>query len=237
MGNNYFRFKEFTIHQSQCAMRVTTDACILGAWGARNFPTSGRVLDIGSGTGLLMLMMAQQMTGSFTGVELDQAAYQESRTNIDQSPWPARIRVLHEDIRTLGTNLPYDLIVSNPPFYHNDLQRPNAAQNLAMHGSELALEDLVIVINRLLTADGQAIILLPPHRTELICSLMSQAGMFEIKALTVRHSRKHPVLRRISVFSRTMSMVAENENLEIREPGGAYTESFSALMKPYYLFL
>jgi tRNA1Val (adenine37-N6)-methyltransferase len=237
MGNDYFRFKEFTIHQSQSAMRVTTDACILGAWVARDYPTSGRVLDIGSGTGLLMLMMAQQMNGSFTGVELDPAAYHESRSNVDQSPWSARIKVMHEDIKTFGTELPYDLIVSNPPFYNNDLQRPNAAQNLAMHGAELTLEDLVIAINRLLTADGKVIILLPPHRAELICSLMSQAGMFEIKVLAVRHSRNHRVLRKISVFSRKKEDVHELETLDIRESDGAYTDAFTELMKPYYLFL
>lgn len=237
MGNDYFQFKEFTIQQARSAMRVSTDACILGAWVARNYPTSGRVLDIGSGTGLLMLMMAQQMPGTFTGIELDQAAFLESRSNVEQSPWSERIMVVNEDIRTCSFDATFDLIVSNPPFYHNDLQRPDPAQNLAMHSSELSLEDLVIVLNRLLTEDGRAILLLPPHRSEILSGLMKKAGFFENSALTVRHSRNHRVLRKVSVFSRKKEDVHEEESLDIRESHGAYTDAFIELMKPYYLFL
>lgn len=237
MGNDHFQFKQFRIQQARSAMRISTDACILGAWVARHYPTSGRVLDIGSGTGLLMLMMAQQMTGSFTGVEFDQSAYQESGSNIDQSPWAARIKVINEDIRTFESDLSFDLIVSNPPFYHNDLKRPDAEQNLAMHSAELSLAELVSAIDKLLSEDGHAIVLLPPHRSESLVDLMKKADLFENRTLTVRHSRSHRVLRKISVFSRKKEDICKVESLDIRESNGAYTDAFTELMKPYYLFL
>jgi tRNA1Val (adenine37-N6)-methyltransferase len=237
MGNDYFRFKEFTIHQTRCAMRVTTDACILGAWVAREIPTAGRVLDIGSGTGLLMLMMAQQMPASFTGVELDDAAHLESRLNIDHSHWAERITVMKEDIRLFTSDVSYDLIVSNPPFYQDDLRRSGTAENLAMHGSELTLPDLAAAVDRLLTGVGQAVFLLPPHRMEVLSNLMREVGLYEKNTLSVRHSRNHAMLRKITVFSRKHFEEPGMEILDIRESDGAYTDDFRALMRPYYLFL
>ena len=235
MGNDYFRFKQFTIHQARCAMRDTTDACILGAWVARHYPSSGRVLDIGSGTGLLMLMMAQQMTGWIDGVEMEQSAVEESCRNIEDSPWSDRITVHHADIRAYRSEIPYDLIVSNPPFFHGDLKRPDAAQNLAMHGTELSLMELVSAIDRLLAADGMSVILIPPHRSEELNSLMRDAGLREVTSLTVRHSRNHPELRRISVFSRRTDVVKMHEVLDIREPDGSYSHACRNLLEPYYL--
>lgn len=235
MGNDYFQFKQFTIHQARCAMRVTTDACILGAWVARHYPTSGRVLDIGSGTGLLMLMMAQQMTGWIEGVELELSAVEESRQNVEGSPWGDRISVKNADIRTYQSELPYDLIVSNPPFFHGDLKRPDAAQNLAMHGTELSLQELVSAIDRLLAEDGISVILIPPHRSVELNQLMQDAGLTEWVSLTVRHSRNHPELRRISVFTRRKDVENIHKVLDIRDPDGAYSEAFRTLLEPYYL--
>lgn len=235
MGNDYFRFKQFTIQQTRCAMRVTTDACILGAWVGRHYPSSGRVLDIGSGTGLLMLMMAQQMTGRIDGVELDLSAFEESRQNVEDSPWNDRISLKNTDIRTYQSVLPYDLIVSNPPFFHGDLKRPDAAQNLAMHGTELSLSELVSAINHLLAADGMSVILIPPHRSEELDRLMRDAGLKEWASLTVRHSRNHPELRRIHVFSRRTSEVQMHDVLDIRNSDGAYADAFKTLLEPYYL--
>lgn len=237
MANDFFQFKEFTIHQARSAMRVTTDACILGAWVAKHFSNHNHVLDIGSGTGLLLLMMAQQMPVRFTGVELNEDAYHESLSNIAGSEWEHRIKVIHEDIRRHNSAKSYDLIVSNPPFYEHDLKRPNAAQNQAMHGSALTLQELVDVVDKLINQDGEAIFLLPPHRMELFANLMQQAGLFEKKTLAVKHSRNHATLRSISVFSRSVSDKKGMETLIIREPDGSYTDEFRGLMKPYYLFM
>ena len=237
MANDYFQFKEFTIHQARSAMRVTTDACILGAWVAKHFSTQKSVLDIGSGTGLLLMMMAQQISGRLTGIELDEAAFHESLFNVSESPWNDRIKVIHDDIRRYHPEACYDLIVSNPPFYENDLQRPDPSQNMAMHGSGLTLPALADAVDRLLDESGQAIIMLPPHRMEIFTNEMKHAGLFDQKSLTLKHSRNHKIFRSIRVFARSTTLEPTEETLIIREPDGSYSDAFNVLMKPYYLYI
>lgn len=237
MANDYFQFKEFTIHQARSAMRVTTDACVLGAWVAKHFSNHNNILDIGSGTGLLLLMMAQQMSGQLTGVELDEEACHESLSNISGSLWKDRITVKKDDITAFNPGSSFDLIVSNPPFYEGDLQRPDPAQNMAMHGTGLTLQALAVAVERLLDETGHAIIMLPPHRMEIFTDQMEHAGLFEQKSLALKHSRNHKILRTIRVFSRSISHEPTEEALIIREPDGSYTTAFSELMKPYYLYI
>src|ERR1700722_2146648 len=112
MPNTYFQFKQFTIHQDQCAMKVCTDACILGAWFADKAPSYARVLDIGSGTGLLMLMLAQKHKGEIRGIEIDGDAFHQLRENIDNSPWRQQLKVYPGDARTFSFPEKFDFVIS-----------------------------------------------------------------------------------------------------------------------------
>ncbi|HEY0272940.1 MAG TPA: methyltransferase domain-containing protein, partial [Chitinophaga sp.] len=117
MGNPYFKFKQFIVRQDRCAMKVCTDACLQGAYTARYLsgkPSVGRVLDIGTGTGLLSLMGAQQSNAFFTGVELDVAAGAQAAENFAASPWKARLAAVCTDARTFSAPAPFDFIISNP---------------------------------------------------------------------------------------------------------------------------
>src|SRR5687768_6797277 len=122
MPNPWFKFKQFTIHQDKCAMKVCTDACILGAWFSAKLPQYATVLDIGSGTGLLMMMLAQRSQAEVHGIEIDPAAYEQLKENTSQNDWRRRMKVFDGDARTYSIPLKYDFIISNHPFFRNELQ-------------------------------------------------------------------------------------------------------------------
>lgn len=218
-------------------MRVTTDACLFGAWISEHFPTTGKVLDMGTGTGLLMLMLAQKMHGLIHGIEIAESACLDAGKNINDSPWKERLSLIHGDIRTHEFENKYELIVSNPPFYQGDLKRGSDDQNLAMHGTALSLRDLAIAIDRVLDINGKVALLVPPHRSEELKQMMHEHSLFEAVKLAVRHSRNHPTLRNIHIFTRQASDRLYTETLDIRETDGSYTEAFISLLKPYYLYL
>ncbi len=139
MANNYFSFKQFTIYQENCSLRVSTDSCILGAWFANKALAPKKILDIGSGTGLLMLMLAQKIKGSIKGIEIDPDCYKQLMENISKSPWKEKCSAVLGDIRTYHFNESFDFIISNPPFYENQLEAAEEKRNIAKHSTHLGL--------------------------------------------------------------------------------------------------
>ncbi|MEP7128610.1 MAG: methyltransferase, partial [Chitinophagales bacterium] len=136
MSNTYFQFKQFRIDQDQSAMKVATDACILGA--ATPAPADGAILDIGTGTGLLSLMIAQKCSGRIDAVELDEGSFHQATSNVQNSLWKDRINVIHSDVRTFHPNKKYDLIICNPPFFENHFKSPFLQKNKAKHAVQLS---------------------------------------------------------------------------------------------------
>jgi tRNA1Val (adenine37-N6)-methyltransferase len=238
MPNPYFQFKEFTIHQDRCAMKVCTDACILGAWFADKTPAWSDVLDIGSGTGLLMLMLAQKHKGRIMGIELDLEAYRQLRENIDQSPWSQMLRVFPGDVRSFSFSGKFDFIISNPPFYEGDLPAAAEAANLARHSRQLTLAELLSVIDANLSPQGSFGILLPYHRTGWFEDRAASAHGFALQEkLLIRQTPGHEFFRSILYFSRRRDGFIPTSELIIRDEHGNYTGDFVRLMKDYYLYL
>jgi tRNA1Val (adenine37-N6)-methyltransferase len=236
MPNTYFQFKEFTIHQDRCAMKVCTDACILGAWFANKAPAWSEVLDIGSGTGLLMLMLAQKHKGEIRGIELDLDAYRQLRENIAQSPWKEMLRVYPGDVRSFCFPGKFDFIISNPPFYEGDLPAATEAANLARHSKQLTLAELLAVIDANLSREGSFGVLLPYHRTSWFEGLAASVHGFSLREkLFVRQSPRHDFFRSILYFSRRPDSFVPTSELTIQDELGGYTEDFAQLMNDYYL--
>ena len=132
MANSYFRFKQFTIHQEKCAMKVGTDGCLLGAWV--DLSQSQRILDVGCGSGLIAIMTAQRCTNvTITGIEIDNEAASQATENAESSPWAERIEIICEDFLKFTPEQQFDTIVSNPPYFSNSLKCPNDKRNKARH--------------------------------------------------------------------------------------------------------
>lgn len=232
MPNNYFRFKEFTVNQERCAMKVCTDACLFGAWVAENASGVTRVLDIGTGTGLLSLMLAQKSEAVIDAVEIDEEAYGQATENFAGSPWSDRLQVFHQRIQDYGAG-PYDLIISNPPFYEGDLKSNDDKRNLALHSEALGLEGLLQAVKRLLTDDGKFAVLLPFHRGEYFENLVAKYGFSVEKKVFVQQTPSHPSFRIMYLVS-GLTAVPDVLSITIKS-NNQYTESFSHLLKDYYL--
>ena len=138
MPNPYFSFKQFTVYHDRCAMKVGTDGVLLGAWtdvsGARD------ILDIGTGTGLIALMLAQRSEAHIVAVDIDEDAVKQAKENVEKSPWPGRIEVERHDICCFNSDIRYDVIVSNPPYFFNSLKCPDGQRNIARHTVGLNFE-------------------------------------------------------------------------------------------------
>lgn len=219
-------------------MKVCTDACILGAWFAEKAPAYAQVLDIGSGTGLLMLMLAQKHKGEIRGIELDLNAYRQLKDNIGQSPWKQMLKVFPGDVRTFSFPHKFDFIITNPPFFEGDLPSVSEAEQLAKHSRELTLTDLLTVIDENLSPEGSFGILLPYHRSEWFEKQAAQDhGFFLREKLLVRQTPRHDFFRSILYFSRRRENFVPTAELVIQKGEGGYTEDFVELMKDYYLYL
>lgn len=240
MANNYFQFKEFTVQQDRCAMRVSTDACIFGAHVANRIasahPTINRVLDIGTGTGLLSLMVAQKSAATIKGIEIDKDAFEQSNENFAGSIWQDRLSVIHTDAVSFVAEYAYDAIISNPPFYAGDLQSEDSKKNAAKHDTTLNLKTLLSSIDRTLSATGFFSLLLPTRRVEYFIDIAKNKGYWLRTKLSIRHSAAHPFHRCILYFSRQYDEPAFHE-LDIKNVAGDYSPAFTSLLKDYYLFL
>ncbi|MEA3425438.1 MAG: methyltransferase [Bacteroidota bacterium] len=238
MSNSFFQFKQFTIHQERCAMKVCTDACLFGAWMAAKTTHIGAdssILDIGAGTGLLSLMLAQQNRARIDAVELDEHAAEQAAENFEASPWQERLQVIRGDIRSVHLGKKYALIISNPPFFENDLKSTDSRRNLALHSEALSLEELLAAALAHLTDHGQLAILLPYHRKQAFEELAAAKGCYLNEAISVKQTPAHPCFRAMLLFGRVKT-TPQMQTIVIRE-GDAYTAPFRTLLAPYYLKL
>ncbi|MET3125029.1 tRNA1Val (adenine37-N6)-methyltransferase [Arcicella rosea] len=232
---NGFQFKQFLVRQDQTAMKVTTDACILGAYTALENAT--KVLDIGTGTGLIAMMLAQRSKAQFSAVELDDNAYQQAVENIQNSIFKEQITVFHQSIQDFAENnkdLYFELIVSNPPFFQNHLKSEQEKRNKALHTDTLSFEDLLTSVIKLLSADGRFVVLLPAYESTVLENLALQEGLYPHKKLLIRHRNGSKILRIITTFGLTEKETIQEE-LIIRNLDESYTAQFSTLLKEYYL--
>jgi tRNA1Val (adenine37-N6)-methyltransferase len=237
MANPYFQFKQFTIHQDHCAMKVCTDACLLGAWFAGKVPANGSVLDIGSGTGLLMMMLAQRSQSEIHGIEIDLPAYGQSKENIAQHVWKDRLKVFPGDVRLYAFPAPYDFIIANPPFFENDLPSTSNPEQVAKHSKLLTLDEVLTAIQNNLTANGSFGVLLPYHRWEYFDKLASWQQFHLVEKVSVKQSPRHNYFRAMLHYSRQKPTAVSSSLITIQKEDGAYTESFTDLLRDYYLYL
>lgn len=237
MPNAWFQFKQFKIVQDKCAMKVGTDGVLLGAWA----PVHGveSILDVGSGTGLIALMLAQRVPdASITAVEIDKMACLQSMENIHQSPWSDRMEVVHDDFKQFSRRdmAPFDLIVSNPPYFVDSKPSFVEARNMARHTIHLNHKELVEGAVRLLKPRGQLAIVLPTENYQLFSDLALRSGLFELRRLNVYPTPQKPASRILSLWSRYLAHPCEMEEMVLEENGRhKYSAEYLALTRDFYL--
>jgi tRNA1Val (adenine37-N6)-methyltransferase len=221
-------------------MKVCTDACMFGAWlASHNLQlTTHNLLDIGTGTGLLSLMLAQKLnTVVIDAIEIDEAAAQQAKENFEASSWKERLHAYNDSIQNFAaiTDKKYDLIISNPPFYESDLKSTNAKRNLALHSAELKLDELIAIVERLLNNDGSFFVLLPFYRTEYLQQLITDK-FFIKEEIFIKQTPEHNYFR--SMFWLTKQWANQHQSeINIMNEKNEYSSEFAALLKDYYLAL
>lgn len=207
-------------------------ACIQGAW--TSLPAAcKKVLDIGSGTGLLSLMIAQRYNVEIDAIEIEENCFQQGKENIEASPFKEKIGCLHNDVKNLHALSGYDFIITNPPFFEKQLMSDKANSNTAKHSTRLSLNELISSINYLLAVNGQFSILFPFERKIELENCCVTHGFFPLQTLLIKHSVSHQPKVFVSIYSREKKSTAEMEF--IIKQNGTYTGEMKALMEEYYL--
>jgi tRNA1Val (adenine37-N6)-methyltransferase len=243
--NTYFQFKQFTIHQDRCAMKVTTDACLFGAWATERMRREGlainNCLDIGTGTGLLSLMIAQKVKTDIDAVEIDPAAAIQASENVQLSPWADQIAVIHGNIKdkAISSLHKYKIIVSNPPFYENELASDNKQKNIAHHAGGLLLCELAETIRRTMHPNGRFYILFPYKRKDEVQQVFRDNDLSIINTCLVRQSPDHGYFRFFISGMHTQygRLIPSEDEISIVNENGEYSLPFVDLLKDYYLNL
>jgi tRNA1Val (adenine37-N6)-methyltransferase len=221
-------------------MKVCTDACIFGAWSAGKI-TMGEIddasiLDIGAGTGLLSLMLAQKSATKIDAIEIEENAFNQAINNFKQSPWNERLHAHHADAKDFASSEKYSFIISNPPYYENDLLSPVENKNIAKHNKGLNISELISIIKKLLNSSGNFAVLLPFQRINYFERLANKNHFYLKEQLLVKQSPEHKYFRGILLFTQT-NITPVKKELIIRRADGNYTEEFMRLMRDYYLKL
>lgn len=241
MAGDFFQFKKFVVYQDKCAMKVCTDSCLLGALVASeislNAPDINTALDVGAGTGLLSLMVAQKVNVNFEAVEIEDNAAGQMQQNFLRSPWSARLKVLHTDARKLDCNKKYDLIISNPPFYENELKSNKKEITLARHDAGMLLSELALVLRNHLEECGLFYIMIPAFRYDYIMNQLSAHFLKVTKVVTLSHSTHHRPFRMILSGSKKLTRSAPVRRSICIFEGENYSEAFKQLLDDYYLQL
>lgn len=234
--NHPFKFKEFNINQDRCAMKVGTDGVLLGAWvSLKNTPTS--ILDIGAGTGLIALQMAQRSYAeTIDAIELDNDAYEQCVENFEASQWADRLFCYHASLQEFAEELEetYDLIISNPPFYTEDVSTGNESRDKARQNSSLPFEELLEGVKKLLSNKGSFATIIPFKEEKKILKL---AMNFDLYANQITHVQGNPdseIKRSLLQFSFLETRIQKNE-LVIEIGRHQYTKAYQELTAPFYL--
>lgn len=236
MSNKSFAFKRFRVEQSGAAMKVGTDGVLLGAW-MRLDGAEQRVLDIGTGTGLLALMAAQRTSDAqIDAIEIDASATRQAQENAQVSPWPQRIHIYNISVQDFvpQTTERYDHIVSNPPFFTDSLKAPDASRSTARHTDTLSPDDLISTVDVLLAPEGRFSVIYPPQEADAFEKAARAKGLFCHRRTKVRGTPGNEFKRILQEFARSETVPVEDE-LTIEIVRHQYTPEYIALTRDFYL--
>lgn len=233
--NNYFQFKKFRIIQEKAAMKVGIDGVLLGAWA--RIDGAGSILDIGTGTGLLALMVAQRSQAQIDAVELEPEAASEALFNFQESPWSSRLAVHRCAIQDFESSIKYNHIITNPPFFENGSKSLDAKRIQARHTDSLTLQELLEKAKSLLAEDGKISLILPADKEVRVNELAGKMNIYRTRLCRVMPDETKKAHRILIELSREKSSI-EIQQIAIRDfQAGDYSPEYRELAKDFYLSL
>ena len=236
MGNDFFRFKQFIVKQSGAAMKVGVDSVLLGAWACAE--KACHVLDVGSGSGVLALMMAQRYPDAMIdAVEIDNDAHLQAIENVRNSAWSNRIQLFNDDFFNYVNNylLRYDMIISNPPYFTDSLKSSDTKRTIARHNDSLPHTQLMSESAKLLTSDGILALTLPPTEASVLINEASSCNLFVKRVIHVKSLPSKPVYRMLLEFSKAEYPQNEQTLCIEKTDRSDYTEEYKQLTQNFYI--
>lgn len=233
MANSWFRFQQFEVNQANCAMKISTDAVLLGALASYDSPSY--ILDIGTGTGVIALMLAQRFpSAKIEAVEIDGGAGSQAKENFKQSPFSDRLDLCISKIQEYTPSHKFELIVSNPPYFSDHLKSLDVKRKQALHTDELSFAELIASVDCLLTLEGLFWLILPPRQMQDFIQEAERNQLFLQQKFTVQDRHEKKILREICSFSRKNSHPKESEIFIKNDDGSPHT-SYAKLAKGFLL--
>lgn len=236
MPNDFFEFKQFRIKQDKCAMRVSTDAVLLGAWVVPN--GSKTILDIGTGTGVIALMLAQKSSATIIAIDIDKESTEQARDNANNSPFRNNVTVYHQSFQDLSLQYSdkFDLIVTNPPYFIDSLKNSSDTRTHARHTDSLSFSDLLCGVKKLLSEKGKFCLILPTKEAALFRDLAQSKGLYLSKLLRIRtRLEKDTEKRHLMQFEFKETEFSEATLVIEADSHRNYTAEYKDLTKDYYL--
>ena len=235
MANSYFRFKQFVVNQDKTAMKVGTDGVLLGALTNICYEPA-QILDIGTGTGLVALMLAQRFENSeIDAVEIDTEASEQALSNFNLSPFANRLSVINIDISDYTPKKKYNLIVSNPPYFVNSLKASDKQRTMARHTDSLSFSALAVAVRRLLAPDGKCYIIIPVDAYDNVVDIFYCNQLYAQQAIFVSHNANKKPKRVVVSFADKQCSGVQKSELYIEKYPGIYSDEFKRLVEPFYL--
>lgn len=233
MANSWFEFQKFRVEQDRCAMKISTDAVLLGALAKAENPQN--ILDVGTGTGVIALMLAQRFPNSqIQAVEIDPSAASQAQENFEKSEFAARMEVWEGKFQEFTSSVKFDLIVSNPPYFPDHLKSPDAQRNLALHNDGLSFSDLVKNASAILAPSGQFWVILPPRQMKDLEKIAQLHGLYPREKFTIQDNPTKPIIREVTSFQfqeKEFTIVP----VLIKDDFGAFHESYQTLISGFLL--
>lgn len=234
MPNPFFRFKKFTVYHDQCAMKVGTDGVLLGAW--TKVENAKRILDIGTGTGLIALMLAQRSEAYIMGIDVDDSAVRQALGNVERSEWKDRMVIKKMDARMLSAEQcgTFDVIVSNPPFFTESVHSPDEQRNKARHMSSLPFNELLSAVNRVLAEEGRFFVVLPADSMSDFIAIAAGFHLY-LQRQTFVHPKPESAPKRVLLEFGYSTVECESSHLVVELERHKYSSEYRKLTCEYYL--
>ncbi len=235
MANPYFKFKQFAVHHDRSSLKVGTDAVLLGAWA--DVADANPILDIGTGSGVIALMLAQRSSAQIDAIDIDEESTKQAHENFSGSPWSERLRVHNISLKDFTTTATarYDLVVSNPPYFTDSFKPTDPQRFSARHNDQLPIHELAENSAKLLSPTGKFCVILPVKEAGLLTAALRSHGLFPEKELWVYSFTGKEVFRKLILFNRNETFCQREELIIETAPGQGYSKEYIELTRAYYL--